>query len=213
MIKKLYLQLFADGEGSGAEGNSSEGNGSGTQGNSEPVSFDDFLKQEGNQAEFDRRVNKAVQTAVSNAQKKWKTVTDDKVSEAEKLAQMSREEKAEYRAKQLEKELENYKRKESLAEMTKTARKMLSDENIRVSDELLNLMVSTDAEDTKKAVEGFANAFNAAVEAAVKERLKGEPPKKGSGSPAPMTKEQIMAIKDPELRQKKMLENRELFNF
>lgn len=213
MIKKLYLQLFADGEGSGAEGNGSDGNGSGTQGSTEPVSFDDFLKQEGNQAEFDRRVNKAVQTAVSNAQKKWKTVTDDKVSEAEKLAQMSREEKAEYRAKQLEKELENYKRKESLAEMTKTARKMLSDENIRVSDELLNLMVSTDAEDTKKAVESFTSAFTAAVEAAVKERLKGEPPKKGSGSSAPMTKAQIMAIKDPELRQKKMLENRELFNF
>ena len=60
-----------------------------------------------------------------------------------------------------------------------------------------------------------ANAGDdAAVEAAVKERLRGEPPRRGSGGgTAPMTKEQIMKIRDPELRQKKMLENKELFNF
>ena len=52
------------------------------------------------------------------------------------------------------------------------------------------------------------------MEAAVKERLRGEPPRRGSGGgAAPMTKEQIMKIRDPELRQKKMLENKELFNF
>lgn len=209
---KILLQLFADDEGSGAEGDN--GDGAGTDGKeSKTVTFDEFLKGEGNQAEFDRRVNKAIQTAVSNAQKKWKTVTDDKVSEAEKLAQMSREEKAEYRAKQLEKELESYKRKESLAEMTKTARRMLSENGVSVPDELLAVMVTTDAEQTKNAVEGFSKAFSEAVEAAVKERLKGNPPKKSSGSAAPMTKEQIMAIRDPEERQKKMLEHRELFGF
>ena len=77
----------------------------------------------------------------------------------------------------------------------------------------LSVMVTTDAEQTKAAVDSFAQFFNDAVEAKVKERLKGEPPRKGPGSAAPMTKEQIMAIRDPELRQKKMLENKELFNF
>ena len=47
----------------------------------------------------------------------------------------------------------------------------------------------------------------------VKERLKGRTPKVGTGSSKPMTKAEIMAIRDPELRQKMMLENRELFNF
>lgn len=52
----LNLQLFAEdpGNGGGADG----GNGGGSGG--EPMSFDDFLKGEGNQAEFDRRVQKAV---------------------------------------------------------------------------------------------------------------------------------------------------------
>jgi hypothetical protein len=59
----------------------------------------------------------------------------------------------------------------------------------------------------------IAKVFKEAVEATVKERLKGEPPKKGTTGTSSLTKEQIMAIADPELRQKKMLENRHLFNF
>lgn len=78
------LQLFTEPGGDG--GGSGEGNGAGAGG--EPgnngnttMSFDDFLKLEGNQSEFDRRVQKAIDTAVTNAQTKWKTLTDDKVSE------------------------------------------------------------------------------------------------------------------------------------
>ncbi|MGL6292847.1 capsid assembly scaffolding protein Gp46 family protein, partial [Eubacterium aggregans] len=73
-------------------------------------------------------------------------------------------------------------------------------------------MVTDNAEDTEKAVEGFSKAFSAAVEAEVKKRMKGETPTKGGGKTI-MTKEEIMKIQDPELRQKKMLENREVFNF
>jgi hypothetical protein len=96
--------------------------------------------------------------------------------------------------------------------MTKTARKMLSEKSINIPDELLAMMVTTDAEETKAAIDGFTKAFTDAVENAVKERLKGAPPRRGTGTAASMTKEQIMAIRDPELRQKKMLEHRELFN-
>ena len=90
---------------------------------------------------------------------------------------------------------------------------MLSESGITIPDELLSMMVTTDAEQTKAAIDGFTKVFTESVESAVKEKLRGETPRKGSGSAATMTKEQIMAIKDPELRQKKMLENKELFNF
>lgn len=144
----------------------------------------------------------------------WEKKKQKEVDEAQKLAEMNAQQKAEYERDQMKKELDALKKKDSLSEMTKTARKMLSDEDITISDELLAVMVTTDAEQTKAAVDGFAKMFKEAVEAAVKERLKGAPPKKGSaGGPASMTKEQIMAIKDPEQRQKKMLENRDLFNF
>lgn len=144
----------------------------------------------------------------------WQKKQDKAVAEAKKLAEMNATEKAEYERDQLQKELDALKKKDSLSEMTKTARKMLSDKGITVSDDMLSMLVNTSAEETKAAVDGFAKAFNDAVEAAVKERLKGEPPKRGAGGgAAPMTKEQILNIKDPEERQKMMLQNRHLFNF
>lgn len=143
----------------------------------------------------------------------WQKKQQKAVDEAQKLATMDANQKVEYERDQLKKELEELKRVSALAEMSKTARKMLSDNGITISDDLLSVMVTEDADSTKAAIDSFSTMFTEAVEAAVKERLKGEPPRKGAGSPAAMTKEQILAIKDPELRQKKMLENRSLFDF
>lgn len=144
---------------------------------------------------------------------KWQEKQQKAVDEAKKLSAMNAQQKAEYERDKLQKELDEYKRRASLAEMSKTARKMLSESGITIPDELLSMMVTTDAEQTKAAIDGFTKVFTESVESAVKEKLRGETPRKGSGSAATMTKEQIMAIKDPELRQKKMLENKELFNF
>lgn len=211
------LQLFADGGdgGSGEPGNGGgtggdDGAGSGGEG-AERLSFDDFLKQEGNQAEFDRRVQKAIDTAVTNAQKKWKDIHDDKLSEAEKLAKMTSEEKAAYRMSQMEKELNAFKEKDALAEMSKTARKMLAEDEINIPDELLAHLVSTDAEDTKNTVQTFAKLFKDAVQDAVKDKLKGNPPKRGTGGKGSVTRDQILAIKNPSERQRMIAEHMDLF--
>lgn len=208
--RKLFLQLFTEGDDGGAgDGN---GDGSGAEGgNNEPMSFDNFLAQEGNQAEFDRRVNKAIKTAVTKSEEKWKALTDDKLTEAEKLAKMTKEEKAEYRAKKAEKELEELKKMNARTELAKTARKMLVDKDINIPDELLGNLVADDADGTKTAVESFAKMYKEAVQAAVKEAIKGKPPKAGTGGGNTITKEQIMDIKDPIERQKMIRENINLF--
>ena len=209
----MNLQIFAEGgagDGAGAEGGNGGGAGAEEQGGAAPQSFDDFLQREGNQAEFDRRVQKAIETAVTKAQEKWQALTDDKLSESEKLAKMTKEEKAEYKTRKLEKELADLKRQNSLSEMSKTARKMLADEEINIPDELLAHLVSDNAEDTKTAVESFSKLYKAAVQAAVKEALKGNSPKSGSGGKS-MTKEQIMAVSNPLERQKLIAENIALF--
>lgn len=211
------LQLFADG-GDGGSGEPGNGGGTGGDGGTgsggegaERLSFDDFLKQEGNQAEFDRRVQKAIDTAVTNAQKKWKDIHDDKLSEAEKLAKMTSEEKAAYRMSQMEKELNAFKEKDALAEMSKTARKMLAEDEINIPDELLAHLVSTDAEDTKNTVQTFAKLFKDAVQDAVKDKLKGNPPKRGTGGKGSVTRDQILAIKNPSERQRMIAEHMDLF--
>lgn len=205
--KFINLQLFA--EDTTSTDTKGTGEGTETDTTADTGKKTDDNKPDSKPKYTDEDVNKLIDQKFAEWQKK----KQKEVDEAKRLAEMNAQEKAEYERDQLKKELDSLKKQASLSEMTKTARKMLSDDGITISDELLSMMVSESAEDTKSAIDGFAKAFKEAVENAVKERLRGNPPRKGSGSAPVMTKEQIMAIKDPELRQKKMLENRDLFNF
>ena len=204
--KHWNLQLFADdGSDSGAVGDKSD--------NTAADQPDESEKKQGSKQEL-KYTDKDLDDIIGKRFAKWQAQQQKAVDEAKKLAAMDAQQKAEYERDQLQKELNELKKQASLSEMTKTARKMLSEDGITVPDELLTMMVSDDAEATKAAVDGFKEVFRETVESAVKERLKGEPPRRGSGGgTAPMTKEQIMKIRDPELRQQKMLENKELFNF
>lgn len=178
------LQLFADGGGEPG-GGSDPGDPVDPPGGGDdpkPLSFDDFLKQKGNQAEFDKRVNKAIETAVGKAREQWELETNDKLSEAEKLARMTKEQKAEYRQKQLENELNALKKEKAMNEMAATARKMLADEKITVPDTLLAYIIAEDAEKTKAAVEDFVKLFNDAVGEELKKSARQETPREGSRS-------------------------------
>lgn len=172
---KLYplnLQLFAEDGGEGNTSGADQGNGGGS-GEQEPkgLSFDDFLKGEGNQAEFDRRVQKAVNTAVTNAQAKWKALTDDQLSEAEKLAKMTKEEKNNYMQQKREKELTEREAAITRKELMAEAKNTLAGKSLpTVLAEVLNY---ADAEACNKSIDAVEKAFRAAVQAGVEERLKG----------------------------------------
>lgn len=188
----MLLQIFAEGGdggsgGPGGEGGGTPGGGDGGSGGkeggsgSEPLSFEAFLKQEGNQAEFDRRVKAAVDAAVGSVEEKWKALTDDKLSEAEKLAKMTKEEKAAYKTKKLEEELASLKREKEVAGLASEARKTLSDDGINIPDELLANLIGEDATKTKANVEAFTKLFNEAVNEIVKKKAQQDPPLEGGG--------------------------------
>lgn len=204
-MKYLFdLQMFADEAGAGE---------SETETSNEKKEDDPSNKEQQNQSNDKKYSDKDLDEIIGRKFAKWQKDQEKAISEAKKLEKMNAEEKAKYERDKLQKELDSYKKKDAIAAMSKEARKMLSEQNITIDDNLLSLMVTDDAEATKKAIGDFAKAFSEAVENAVKERLKGNTPRKSSGSTKPMTKEEIMAIRDPELRQKKMLENKHLFNF
>lgn len=142
---------------------------------------------------------------------KWTKQKEKEMNEAKKLADMTAQEKVEYERNQLKKELEELRNANTISEMSKTARGILKERNIDISDELLSMLVTKEADTTKKNVEGFAEMFDKAVEKAVNEKLKGNPPKKGPGNKT-LTKEDILNIKDRTERQRKIAENIELFN-
>lgn len=179
----LDLQFFAEGDGNGGgdpEGGAGgsgngDGNGNGNQ------TFDEFLAGEGNQAEFDRRVQEAVNTAVSEAQKSWKLMTDDKLSEAEKLAKMTKEEKTQYLSQKKEKELADREAAVTRKELMAEAKNTLAEKKLPA--ELAEVLNYTDADACKKSITTVEKAFQKAVETAVEDRLKGgKPPKRDPGS-------------------------------
>ena len=196
-MKKIFpmtLQLFAEGDGDGAGGGNVSGAGASGEGtNNEPLSFDGFLAQEGNQAEFDRRVQKAIDTAVSNAQQKWQALTDDKLSEAEKLTKMNKEEKAAYMQQKKEKELSDRESAVARKELMAEAKNTLAEKKLPAG--LAEVLNYTDAEMCNKSIAAVEKTFQAAVEAAVQERLKGgEPMKKAPESDADSMEKQVEAL-------------------
>lgn len=141
----------------------------------------------------------------------WAKKRDAEVGEAKKLAEMNETEKSQYERDKLQKQLDELMAEKELNAMTKTARSMLSDAGITVGDDLISVMVTTDAEKTKAAIDSFITLFNNAVEDTVKSRLKGKSPK-GGNSGKSMTKDEIMAVRDDTERQRLIMENYELFN-
>ena len=187
----MNLQLFAEGgDGAGADGGNGGGSGDGEgaggeggAGSDTPPSFDDFLKTGGNQAELDRRVQKAVNTAVTKAQEKWQALADDKLSEAEKLAKMTKEEKAQYMQQKREKELADREAAITRKELMAEAKNTLASDGL--PQELAEVLDYSDADTCKKSMEKVKEVFQRAVETAVEEKLKGgKPPKKAPGGDA-----------------------------
>ena len=172
---KMNLQLMADtgaGGGSpsqtdGGTNNTDAGTGSNVEGaENQTPSFDDILG--GNkdyQAEFDRRVSKALQTAITEA-----------VTEAEKLAKMKSDEKAKYEQDKRTKELDKREKDITTRELKAQAYETLAEKNL--PKELIDTLNFSDAETCNASIEAVEKAFQNAVKKAVEERLKGAKPVK-----------------------------------
>lgn len=137
--------------------------------------FDDLLKS-GHQAEFDRRVQKAIETALTKQKDKYETLMNDKLSEAEKLAKMNKEEKQEYMQKKHEEELDKREADITKRELMAEAKNTLAEKKLPVS--LAEVLNYADAESCNKSIEAVEKAFQDAVSAAVEEKLKGGNPLK-----------------------------------
>ena len=203
LFNKFNLQLFADDDSSTSEdGKKSEQQAEEHQNETKK----DEKKGEGEKKYTDADLNSIIDKKFAEWQKK----KEKEVDEAKKLAEMNATEKAEYERDKLQKQLDEMMKEKSLTEMTKVARKMLSEDGINITDELLANLVSDSAENTKEAVKSFIELFKSAVNDAVKDALKGKAPKNSTGSDS-ITKEKIMKVKDRAERQKLIAEHMDLF--
>lgn len=219
----LNLQFFAEGDGGagdlgGGAGGSAGGSGAGdagtgaggTQGNNDgagaagtpgegkPQGFDDFLKDPKMQAEFDRRVNKALETNRTKMQAEIETQIANARTEAEKLAKMNAEQKAQYEQQKKEKELADREAEITKRELSAQAKETLADKGLPVS--LADILNYTDASTCQASIEAVEKAFQEAVAKGVEDKLKGgSPMKKAPETGGTFTREQISAMSPEEI--------------
>lgn len=199
----MNLRMFDEGgdDGSGGGDEGDDGNG------------DD-------EDELQAKIDAAVAAAIKKQDELWEKKLKDrlakekkKTSEAERLASMNESDKINERIKALEDENASMKAAAARNEMAAQVRSLLRDKNITVvSDVIIDCLIGADAETTQEAVNAFAEEFEKAVNARVKEALKNKTPKGGSAAGGKsMTKAEIMKIKDPIERQKMIALHPEAF--
>lgn len=170
------------GSGTGADGGNGEGAGEGTQGQEGgDKSFDDVLKDKKYQSEFDKRVAKALETAKSKWETDYQAKIQEAKTEAEKLAKMNADQKAEYEKQKKLDELAKREKDITTRELRATAYETLAEKNL--PKELVDTLNYESAETCNKSIEAVEKAFQSAVEKAVNDKLRGgNPPKGGQGS-------------------------------
>lgn len=142
--------------------------------NNNPVTFDDFLKDGKNHAEFDRRVQKAIQTA----QEGWKAKNDAEKSEAERLAQMNETEKLQYQLQKQQKDYEAMQKKLNARDLKDEALKIATTQDTAFDPEFLNLFdyENMTAEQLQAKTKLIKTIQDRIVEKAVNEWSKEKPP-------------------------------------
>lgn len=195
---KLNLQFFAEGPDDKTNPDDKQG------GNDQ----DDPKKDD----KKDKDDKKNDYVTVEELQRRLKQKDKEKenaVKEAEKLAKMNKDQKNEYEMEKLLKENEELRQREAMNSMRNEARSMFSEKNITATDDLLDIVVTTEAESTQKNIDALTNVINNIVKEQVKESLRNGAPKnvKSGG----MTREDIMNIKDSDERQMAIAQNRHLF--
>ena len=160
------------------------------------------------QDELDHIVQERVKRAVAKAQKDAEDKIKQAQSEGERLAKLTKDERAkEEEAKRLA-DLEAREKAIAVKELRIETHSLLSDEGLPI--EFLDVVMADTAESVKENIASIRKVFDEAVEKRVNERLTQDKPRRGATAGA-MTKAEILAVKDVNERQKLIAENLELF--
>lgn len=207
----MNLQFFAEGDGGAGNGDAGTGAGTGGEqgGQGDPgaaggqdsgTSFDNFLKDSKMQSEFDKRVAKALETNRAKMQSEIEEKIQAARTEAEKLAKMNAEQKAQYEQQKRESELAAREAEITKRELSATAKEQLAEKGLPI--QLADILNYSSAEDCKTSMEAVEKAFTEAVQKSVEEKLRGGSPiKKAPESGKVFTKAEIEKMSPEEINQ------------
>lgn len=137
-----------------------------------------------NEKDVPKHTDADVDRIVKQKKAEWQKAQQKAVDEAQKLAQMSAEEKAEYERKKLSDERDDLQKRiaelekaAAKVELSKTAAKLLSEKNIDATDGILSFVVGDDANQTKANIDAFVKVVEEQVKKAEIARATGTTPK------------------------------------
>lgn len=120
------------------------------------------------------RIDRAARKAVREAEKKQ--------SEAERLAGMTKAQREAEEREALQKRIEELESVQVRAEMTSQARAKLSEAGIQTSDEMISVLVTSDAESTMSNIDLFTAEVQKAAEKSWQKARIGQTPSSASGA-------------------------------
>ncbi len=179
----LHLQLFAEGD----TGGNTEVN-SGQESNTEI---------QGNKTYTQDELDKLISTRIADERKSWEKELLDQQTEAQKLEKMSAKEKKEYQEEKRIKDLDDREAAINRRELAAQAKIQLADKGIPT--EMADVLNYTDAKSCSKSIDIVSKAFQAAVEKAVEERIKGGKAPKKAPTNSNITLESIKSMSPSEI--------------
>lgn len=189
-LLKLKIQMFAEDTGATGEGNTQPVAGdNATPVSEKPLSFDDMLgSNKEYQAEFDRRINKGLETAKSKWEADYKAKLEAQKNEAEKLAQMDAEQKAKYEAEKMQNRIAELESQINADKLYKTANSIASEKGLPQG--YLNLIdfSKETAESINSKIDSLIELRNADLKAYLNDKLK---------QPTPQEKKKADNVIDP----------------
>ena len=188
-MSKYLLNSFRFSPDDGADGGGATppgdtGTGSDTNGGADddkPMTFDEMLASNPEfQKEFDRRQTKGINTAVTKERDRLNKLHNDQLTEAQRLASMTEDEKRAYQDQKREKELADREAKITRRELEAEAKNTLADKGLPAS--FADLLNYESADTVKSGIEALEKEWAPAIEDTVNDRLRGSKPPKDAGT-------------------------------
>lgn len=134
---------------------------------------------------------KDIEDAIAKARVKWDAEHEEQQTEAQKLAKMSKEERAEYNLKKKEETFAKREAELNKRELMSTAKETLISKGLPV--ELAAVLDFTDADTCNKSIADMGKVFQDAVQVAVAARIAGTDPiqKSKLSNTTTLTKEEV----------------------
>lgn len=154
-------------------------------------------------------VNELINKRLDRERKNQQAEIERAKNEATKLAKMNSDQKKEYELDKARKEAEQAKADLQRYQMRDEARKMLSENDLSLTDDQLALVVTGDAETTQERINLLASIAESIRENVRDDFRKGKTPRVNNDS---ITREDIEKIKDPKKRLEMIRTHLDLFN-